>query len=89
MNAQEEWKGYSLDELRQQRAISLVKLELEKNKLATAAGSVKDRAHEQGLRGLVFSNSLVKGLNVVDYALLAFKLSQLGFKFWKKRKLKH
>lgn len=67
------WDGYTLDELRYQRALNMARLEIEKEKLN--AGITEMR------RGLPTINSghgilskIAGSLSYIDYAVLAFRI---------------
>lgn len=77
--------GLTLPQLRYQRAMALVKLEMSKEQLASTVFRAKQRASSEGLRGLFMSNIALKRMKIADYAFLGFKLSQLVFKLWKRR----
>ncbi len=83
---QEQWKGYTLDDLRYQRGKSLIRLEIEKLKLAAKAEQIRGRANNEGLRGLFWSNVTLKGLKTTDYLLAGWKISRMAYKLWHKRR---
>lgn len=67
------WSGYTLDELRYQRAINHVKMEMEKERVMLSAnrimcGKPSAEASSSGLFRKVFT-----GFSILDYALLAFQ----------------
>lgn len=69
-----EWRGYTLDEIRYRRAIVSVKLEIEKDRIASVYQSSVGRMFslgkaESGLTGKI--NSL---FTMVDYGAMAYNL---------------
>ena len=77
--AEPEWDGYTLEQLRFQRALALIKLENEKAKLTQKANNqlaqFKSQTTAKGLTGNIFK--LVSGrLKWVDYALIAFNVAK-------------
>jgi hypothetical protein len=84
--SQNEWKGYTLDELRYRRALSLVKREIGRNQLMNSVNDVKTRVSDNGIRGLMANNSLMKKMKLTDYVLLGFKLSNVFYKLWRRNK---
>lgn len=77
--------GLTLSQLRYQRAMALVKLEMSKEQLASTVIHAKQRASSEGLRGFFMNSIAIKRMKIADYAFLGFKLSQLVFKLWRKR----
>lgn len=69
----ENWNGYTLDELRYQRALTSARLEIEKEKLMQGINSMRS-----GLPSFSSGNSILAkiagSLNYIDYAVLAFRL---------------
>ena len=86
--SQNGWKGYTLDELRYRRARSLVKREIGRNQLMNSVNNVKTRVSDNGIRGLMGSNSLMKKMKLTDYLLLGFKVSNAVYKLWRRNKRK-
>lgn len=82
----QEWKGYTLDELRYRRAMALVRREVGRSQLDAAMGELKTRVSDNGIRGFFASNSLLKKMKLTDYLLLGFKLSNAVYKLWFKKK---
>lgn len=82
------WKGYNFDELRYQRALTVIKCEMEKEKLKGVADAVK-----QGGFPLIGSvnrhslfNKMLGALDFADYSFLAFKLGRKLHKLFSRRK---
>lgn len=66
-----EWKGYDIDELRYRRAYLLARCEIEKMKFASRAAALKEGIPSIKSDGL--AGRMLKGLNYMDYAYLAYK----------------
>lgn len=80
------WKGYTLDELKYNRALALIKLESHKALLANKLLSGKERSEreEKGfLPGLL--RRISDKMTIVDYLLIGFNLSKFVLKFRRKR----
>ena len=92
----DDFKGYTLDELRYQRALVLLKREFLKEKAMEEVKEVKSRIpvlngkspldtmSPSGILG-----SVVKGLNYADYLMLGFSLFNAGrkvFSLFRKKK---
>lgn len=85
---EEEFKGYTLDELRYQRALLLLKREFLKEKATEQLKDVREsipflnghtgisKISSKGVLGKV-----MKGLNFVDYLMIGFSLFNSGRKF--------
>ncbi len=67
------WKGYSFEELRYRRALNAIRIEVEKQKLLSAAGKFKIIAP---LGGRSFLRGAWGNLDKLGYALLALKLAR-------------
>ena len=73
------WRGYTLEEIRYQRVLTLARIEMEKVKLMNAYQTAihGDRAHKTptGILGRMFG-----ALNYFDYGLIAYRLGRQVFK---------
>lgn len=67
------WNGYSLDELRYQRAVTLAHLEIEKEKLALAAADAREGIPVVGGMRSGIMAKIAGSLSYVDYVVLAFR----------------
>lgn len=67
----DEWRGYTLDELRYRRVMALTRIEIEKSKMIATSTDVRDNLP---FIGRSFLGNFTKSLTVVEYAVLAFKL---------------
>lgn len=64
------WKGYTLDELRYQRALVAARVEIQKERLVVQSDKLRNAmSSPTGVWGRIFSS-----INYVDYAVLAFQL---------------
>lgn len=75
------WNGYSFDELRYQRALTMIKCEMEKEKLKGVVASVKQGGLPMlggGKYGLV--NKMLGALDFADYSFIAFKFGKKIYK---------
>lgn len=81
-----EWKGLTIDELRQRRAKSLVKREVGRVRLMQQFQQKRHSINENGLRGMLFNNNLVGGLKTADYILLGLKAAKLVYRLSKRRR---
>ncbi len=74
----EQWGGYTLDEIRFQRAYTLARLEIEKNRIRSHISTMQSNLVPQG-RGGSFLLKLFGAFSYFDYAVLAFKLVKAIF----------
>ena len=71
-------KGYTLEELRQRRLLAYVKVQLQKEKLASSLAASQE-ARSKGFLGLISGN-----MSVFDYVRLGFKAFFLARRFFHK-----
>lgn len=76
----------TMEELQMKRAKALILSEVSKAQLVASYQIAKSKTQGQGVRALLFSNSIVKGLKTTDYLMLGAKAAMWGFKLWKKHK---
>lgn len=81
-----QWAGCTLEQLRQRRAISLVKREVGKERMNRVLDGMRTRVADNGVRGLLFNNNTISSLRTADYLLLGFKLTQALWKWRNKRR---
>lgn len=81
-----QWKGCTLDELRQRRAISLVKREVGKERINHVLNGMRTRVADNGVRGLLFNNNAISGLKKADYLLLGLRVTRALWNWRKKRR---
>ncbi len=86
MEQTNQWKGYTLEELRMKRAKALVMAEVSKSQLISAYKMAKSQTSNHGVRALLFNNNVLKGLKTTDYLILGAKSTMLGYRLWKKFK---
>ena len=72
------WNGCTLEELRQRRLLAYVKVQLQKEKLASSLAASQE-ARSKGLLGLISGN-----MSVFDYVRLGFKAFFLARRFFHK-----
>lgn len=82
-----EWCGYTLEELRYERALALIKLE---NKKATLMQMFKPRERNNAKSSTNFVTNLLHRISakmtIVDYVIIGFNLSKMLLKFKRKRR---
>ena len=78
------WKGYTLDELRYQRAFALAHLEIEKERITSGLKQMYQSSPMGSGKGLV--SKMIGGLNYVDYAVLAFRFGKRIYRIFKKKR---
>ena len=91
-----EFKGYTLEELRYQRALLLLKREFLKEKALKETKAIKERipvingkSPLSNVSPLNLAGRVVRGLNYADYLMLGFSVFNVGkkvFSLFKKRK---
>ncbi len=67
----EKWKGYSLSDLRYQRAINHVRMEMERERIANNMKHLQNMKNKLPFAGTGFLQKVFTGFSVFDYALLA------------------
>lgn len=82
------WKGYSIDELRYQRALTTIKCEMEKEKLMGAINAAKQGGFSLLGNGNKYSlmNKMLGALDFADYSFLAFRVGRRFYKMFNRRK---
>ena len=80
------WKGMTLDELKMRRAKSLIKREVGRMDLMREVQQARSNVQENGVRGMLFSNSQIAGLKKADYAFLSYKLVKMLVKLYARRR---
>ncbi len=68
------WKGYTIDEIRYQRAFTLARLEIEKARIFNATQNIYKGVERQTSTGIV--GRLLSSLSYLDYAVIAFKFGR-------------
>lgn len=77
--AEPEFKGYTFDELRYQRAYTLAKYEMAKMQLADSTHAMRRSLPFGSKSGLM--SRILGNLNYIDYALMAYKVVNKIIKF--------
>ena len=70
------WKGCTLEELRQRRLLAYVRVQLQKEKLASSLAASQE-ARSKGFLGLISGN-----MSVFDYVRLGFKAYLFARRFF-------
>lgn len=82
MNGVPEWKGYTLEELQYQKALVLVRLEMQKERLSGLKESLVNGSKTNVVSRLWGQYSANK--NVIQYAIVGFKMFQTVRKILKR-----
>lgn len=65
------WQGYTIDELRYQRALTAARLEIQKERLVNQIDTLKGTFGIMKPKGIF--GKMFKSLDVIDYGILAFR----------------
>lgn len=68
---QSDWKGYTIDELRYQRALNSARLEIQKERLLNEFDTMKGTFGVMQPTGIL--GKMLKSLNFIDYGIIAFQ----------------
>lgn len=79
-----QWKGYTLEQLRFQRALAAIKSEVAKERITVKLGQAKAQASSGNVRSLLFGSEVIGRLKTIDYLLIGYKVSKLSYKLWHK-----
>ena len=71
-HSQENWQGYTMDEMMYQKAFLLARMEVSKTRLMNQAAEFKSGF--PGVSSGSIWGKVLSGFSYVDYAVLAFKL---------------
>lgn len=71
-HSEENWRGYTMDEMMYQKAFLLARMEVSKTKLMNQAADL--RSGFPGVSSGSIWSKLLSGFSYVDYAVLAFKI---------------
>lgn len=77
-----QWKGYTLDQLRFQRALAAIKSEVAKERITAKLSQAKAQASSGNVRSLLFGSEVIGRLKTIDYLLIGYKVSKLSYKLW-------
>lgn len=79
-----DWKGYTLDEIRVKRIMCLTRIELEKSKLLSATQNYTNIGNRTSTVPLI--GKIYNALDYLDYASLAFSLVRKVMRIFRHRK---
>lgn len=71
-HSEENWRGYTMDEMMYQKAFLLARMEVSKTKLMNQVADLKSGF--PGVSSGSIWSKLLSGFSYVDYAVLAFKI---------------
>lgn len=79
------WNGYTIDELKYQRAIALVKLELQKEVLENSVKGLNASVITTNNKYLssIFKGKFTGKLRYVNYLITGYKVSKMFMYLWK------
>lgn len=85
-----EWKGYTFNEIKYQRALVTIKSEIEKEKLISTFSSIKQsKISVVGAGGNnPLLNKVLGALDIADYSFMAFKLGRKLYSIFSKLRKK-
>ncbi len=83
-NTESQWRGYTLEQLRYQRALAAIKSEVAKERISAKLSLAKEQASSGNVRSLLFGSEVIGRLKAVDYLLIGYKVSKLSYKLWHK-----
>lgn len=87
-----DFKGYTMEELRYQRALLLIKREFVKEKALKEVKKIKEQiplingSEGHSSKGSGLLGKMMKSLSFIDYVLLGFQAIRIGRKFTSKFK---
>ncbi len=86
--APDDWKGMTLEELRNARGRALVRREVGRATMQYNIDGLKSNVSSNGIRALMFSPGTVSGLKKADYVLLGIRLTRwlLGLRSNRRRR---
>lgn len=73
----EGWDGYSLDEIRYQKAFALARVEIQKEKLMLTASKLREEVPVVKAHGI--AGKVLGSLNYLDYAVIAYRFASKIF----------
>lgn len=76
------WNGYSLDELRYQRAVVLTRLEIQKGRMLQQVQSsgINGDSAARGFAGAILKK-FFGNMSFIDYIFIGFKVTKTAMKF--------
>lgn len=86
-----EWRGYTFNEIKFQRALVSIKCEIEKEKLISTFSSIKQsKMSEVGTIGKnPLLNKVLGALDIADYSFMAFKFGRKLYSIFSKLRKKN
>lgn len=78
------WKGYTLDQLRVKRLVTIAKIDMEKMRLEHLTEKYTGNGEGEPQPGIF--NKLLGALDYVDYGMLAYKLGKTVFKLFRRKR---
>lgn len=78
-----DWKGYTLEELRFQRAVNSARLEIQKERIATQFNELQTST---GIGGSGWIGRIFSSFSYLEYGVLAFRLVSRAISTFKKFK---
>jgi hypothetical protein len=76
------WNGYSLDELRYQRAVTLTRIEIQKGKILqhVQSSGIDGTFTAKGFTGVIMKK-FFGNMSFIDYIFIGFKVAKTAMKF--------
>lgn len=82
--SKEAWRGYTFDELRFQRVLSMTRLELQKESLAQQFDNLRNGRSTDGSAG--WMTKLFGAFNYIDYAVFALTIGRKLVRLFRRKK---
>lgn len=82
---QQSWNGYTLDEIIYRKAITMTRLEIQKESISQKIQSVIPQEGTYNI-GKTILNNFIGKLSTVEYIMIGFKIAMKVAKLWKKWK---
>ena len=73
-NAQQQWKGLTMDELKMRRAKALVLREVNRASISYQFSNARENVSQNGVEGFFSATKTIAGLKKADYAFWDIKL---------------
>ncbi len=78
------WRGYTLDELRFRRVLSMTKLELQKESVAQQFSNMRKGCTADGAAGML--SRMLGAFNYFEYAIFAFTVGRKLMRLFRRSK---
>ena len=83
-NAKQEWRGYTIDELKYRRAVALVKLEMQKGRLAESFKAATGSLAETKIAPARYKGQTVyRKLKYFNYLIIGYKSVRTAINLWR------